>query len=284
LSKKSIIFLGTASSIPNLQRFTQSIAVCSTRDCVLLDAGEGVQIRLASAGIDHRSVKIVALSHIHGDHIHGLLPFIESLAMKISSQRSESRFILKVVAPRSLCRYLSNTLNIIKVGDIDKVVYIDCIEAGPASRDGVFIESPGKDIVLLPIPVDHGLEESYGYFIKVKLSKNILSIYYSGDGICREQCLKILKMLKPLLIIHEATFLDYVDEKMRAIESYHSTVSDAAKIANEVGAHILILTHMSARYRDDELKDFISRAKRIFTGEVFVAEDLAKIPLDFIKL
>jgi len=284
LTRRSIVFLGTASSIPNPQRFTQSIAICGSRDCILLDAGEGVQIRLASVGIDHRDVKIVALSHIHGDHIYGVLPFIESLAMKISSQKNVSTTTLRIVAPKNVCRYLLNSIDVIKMGGMDKVLSLECIEAGFLSKEGLFVESPNKDIAVYPVPVDHCLEEAYGYFVKIKLGKVELGVYYSGDGVCREQCLNILKILKPSIVIHEATFLDYADDEARAVESCHSTVSNAAQVASNINAKVLILTHISARYRGDELRDFISRARKIFSGEVYIAQDLSKIPLDFINV
>jgi len=284
LTKKQIIFLGTTASIPSIERFTQSIAICGSKECVLLDAGEGMQIRLSSAGIDHRRVKIIAITHIHGDHVHGLLPFIESLGLKISSQKTAERYTLKIIAPLNLCKYLYTALDIIKVGYQDENLEIQCAEARHLYQYDTFITSPSREFSLIPIPVEHGYGETYGYYVKTEVKKNTLGLFYSGDGVCGRVCIEKLKVAKPNIIIHEATFLDYPMDRARAYESMHSTVWEAANLAEEVGASLLVLTHISARYRDEDLRDYVSRARRVFRGDVVIAEDLAKIPLNIIQI
>lgn len=284
MTKKYVLFLGTAASIPSIERFTQSIAICGSKECVLLDAGEGVQIRLSRASVDHRRIKIIAITHVHGDHIHGLLPFIESLGLKISSQKTTEKYTLKIIAPSNLCKYLYTALDIIKVGHQDENLEIQCIEAKHLHQYDTFIVSPSSEFSLIPIPVEHGYGETYGYYIKTEVKKSILGLFYSGDGICGKVCIEKLKTAKPNIIIHEATFLDYSVDRARAYESMHSTVWEAANLAEEVGASLLVLTHISARYRDEDLRDFVSRARRVFRGDVVIAEDLAKIPLNITQV
>lgn len=276
--KKSIIFLGTAASAPQQNRFTQSIAICGSRECVLLDVGEGAQIRLLSAGIDHRRIDIVSVTHIHGDHIHGLLPLIESLRMKLTTQKTPEKHILKVLAPIDFCRYLDVALDNI-ITEPDKHLEIICIDAETLNTSGSFVESSSGEIRVVPIPVEHGIDKAYGCYVSIDIGKNVLGLFYSGDGLCNQICMERLKQLKPSVLIHEATFLDYLDDSTKARESRHSTVYEAAKLAREVGALVLILTHISARYSEIHLRDFVSRARRIFQGSIIIAEDLAKIPL-----
>jgi len=284
LTKNCIIFLGTSASIPQKNRFTQGVAICGSKDCIVVDSGEGMQIRINEAGIDHRHVKLIAISHSHGDHVHGLLPFIESLKMKLESQKFYEKFVLTIVSPQDLCKYLNSSLDLfgIRYGD---TLSISCIDSKQLFQKKEYVSTPSGDVNILPLPVRHGeLENAYGFYIEVNLKKRNIGIFYSGDGVCRDLCLDELRKLKPVIIIHEATFLDYSKDSSRAYESGHATVYEASLLATEVNAYVLVLTHFSARYDKADFSDFISRARRVFSGEIHIAEDLAKIPLDILDL
>lgn len=244
-----------------------------------------MQIRLSAAGIDHRMVKLLAITHTHGDHIHGLLPFIESLELKISTQKEKKAgdmFRLKIVAPESFCKYLGLALGIIK-GEGLKELDVVCIEAKKAYMDGNGVETPGGEIKVVPIPTRHGVSESYGYYVALSTRRRVVGVFYSGDGVCENVCKNRVKQLKPLIVIHEATFLDYPEDRVKAYEKAHATLYEASTLANDVGASALVLTHISTRYDEEDLYDFVSRARRLFRGDIFIAKDLAKIPLNILS-
>lgn len=284
LTKNCIIFLGTSASIPQKNKFTQSIAICALKECVILDAGEGMQIRMSEIGIDHRMIKLIAISHAHGDHVHGLLPFIETLKMKLVSQKINKNNVLNIVAPLQLCTYINNFLKFFRIED-ENILKIMCIDAQNLWQRKEKICTPSGEISVLPLRVEHGdLEEAYGFYVELLMKKKSVNIFYSGDGMCGDRCLEDLIKLKPSIIIHEATFLDYPEDRIKAYSSGHATVYEAAVLATKVNAYVLILTHISARYSKNDVNDFIARTRKVFQGEVFVAEDLAKIPLDLLNL
>jgi ribonuclease Z len=59
---------------------------------------------------------------------------------------------------------------------------------------------------------------------------------------------------------HEATFME--SERNKAVDTFHTTASDAARIAKLANAGKLLIGHFSARYR--ELDALLGEARAIF--------------------
>ncbi len=95
-------------------------------------------------------------------------------------------------------------------------------------------------------------------------------IVYTGDTRPSKNLVKFAENAD--LLIHDATFDDELWERAR--EDGHSTPSQAAETAKKAGAKWLVLTHISARYRDPSL--LLEQARNIFPS-VDLAEDFMKI-------
>jgi len=76
------------------------------------------------------------------------------------------------------------------------------------------------------------------------------------------------------LVVCESTFLSR-DADLAAGYG-HLTAAQAARIASETGARLLVLTHFSQRYTDDA--EFAAEAAEIFP-DVVVARDLDRVPV-----
>jgi ribonuclease Z len=99
-------------------------------------------------------------------------------------------------------------------------------------------------------------------------------IVYTGDTGPSKAIIELAKNSD--LLIHEATFENEMEE--RALEDGHSTPNIAAKTAKAANVKRLILTHISARYKNVNM--LVQQAKKIFTN-TDVAEDFLKIDLPF---
>ena len=87
----------------------------------------------------------------------------------------------------------------------------------------------------------HHCFQSYG--VRIHAVKG-WSLVYSGDT---RPCPQLVRLGKDAtILIHEATFDDNKPEE--AIKKRHSTISEAVKVAQDMNAHKLILTHFSQRY------------------------------------
>jgi len=97
-------------------------------------------------------------------------------------------------------------------------------------------------------------------------------IVYTGDTGPSEKIGKLAEFAD--LLIHEATFEDEMEE--RAIEDGHSTPSIAANIAKVADVKRLVLTHISARYKNANI--LLQQAKKTFFN-TDLAEDFMRLEL-----
>ncbi|MEJ2272072.1 MAG: ribonuclease Z [Candidatus Bathyarchaeota archaeon] len=102
------------------------------------------------------------------------------------------------------------------------------------------------------------------------------TIVYTGDTGPSEKIVKLAKNAD--LLIHEATFDD--EMKQRAIEDGHSTPSIAAETAKQACVKQLIITHISARYKNANI--LLEQAKKIFKNTE-VAKDFMELELPYIE-
>jgi ribonuclease Z len=81
-----------------------------------------------------------------------------------------------------------------------------------------------------------------------------------GDTRLCEASIKLAQHVD--VVVHEATFA--LNNQDLANQYFHSTTLDAANIAREAGAKVLILTHFSSRYQEEDLPILLKEAQTIF--------------------
>ncbi|BCU68543.1 ribonuclease Z [Sulfolobales archaeon HS-7] len=284
----SIIFLGTGGGAPSKYRKLPAVFVRVEGVGILLDAGEGVQERLSEASISPMDIDVLAISHMHGDHVLGVTGLLET--MGLLGRKKE----LVIIGPRTIQDFIESSSS----GTFFKPQFDIRFQSS--------LET--KEFSITPFPTCHTIE-SQGYIIrtrdKIKIDINKakelgisdwnlfrkiktgyhadispstveyitykikgISIAYTGDT---RYCSEVLQNVKGVnLLIHDSTFLD----EETAAEFGHSTSRDAAKAALNASVGMLALIHISSRYHDTT--PLLTEAKRIFPRTI-LPEDLSKL-------
>lgn len=302
-----MIFLGTAASIPTDQRALPSVVVRRKNEVFMFDCGEGVQRQMVRARVGFHKRMRVFVSHMHGDHVLGLPGVLQSMSLL---DRREKLWVYGPVGIQAFIEAIRETVQFVLTFPVEICEIADnCVVCDEkeyyveAMRTAHVIPSFGYALVEKPrlgrfdvekakrlgVPegplwskLQHGksVKSVGGKVVKpgqvVGRARPGLKIAYSGDTRPTRRFVKIAKGAD--LLVHEATLMDEL--AARAKRDGHSTPSQAAEVAKKAGVKRLILTHVSARYRD--VQAMLKEARKVFPNTA-VAEDFMTIELSQIE-
>jgi len=302
-----VVFLGTAGSIPTLKRSLPAIAVQRKGELILFDSGEGVQRQMIRAGIGfHRKTKVF-ITHMHGDHVLGLPGLFQTMSLLDRERKLEvygpSGIRAFVEAIQQTVQFtLTFPIEVFEIEDAGVVckereyevhaIWVDHVISSLAyaltekPRPGKFHPEKARSLEVPEGPLwsklQHGsaVELPNGRVVKpdkvLDPPRSGRKIVYTGDTRPIENLAEFAESAD--LLIHEATFDDDLWERAR--EDGHSTPGQAAGTAKKAGTKRLVLTHISARYKESSL--LLEQAKKVFP-RVEVAEDFVKISIPYIE-
>lgn len=302
-----VVFLGTAGSIPTPTRALPAIAIQRKGELIMFDCGEGIQRQMIQAKVGFHRKNKVFITHMHGDHVLGLPGMLQTMSLL---DRKEKLKVYGPVGIQAFIEAINTTVQFtltfpVAVTEIDEanVVFEDKEYQIYAFKTDHVVPSFGYALIEKPRPgrfnpekanvldVPEGkLWSQLQYGKKVKLAdgrvidpKQVMGaprqgrkIVYSGDTRPAKSLTEIARNAD--LLIHEATFDDELLE--RAQEDGHSTPSHVAEIAKNAQVKRLVLTHISARYKNAQI--LLEQARKIFPN-VDLAEDFMKIEIPLLK-
>ncbi|MGB4869550.1 MAG: ribonuclease Z [Candidatus Promineifilaceae bacterium] len=293
-----LIFLGTSSSAPSVQRGLSGHIIMHRQYRFLLDCGEGTQRQILHSGLGFKRLNKVLLTHSHLDHILGLGGLISTLA------RWENLENIDIYGGRATLKRVSDLLFkvVFPGGHTPLDINLITLEPGVIMEDDKF--------VLSAFPVSHRGPDCFGFVFEEKerrpflddqaaalgvpvgpergllvrgqtitlsdgrtihpddvLGETIPGVKYihTGDVGRTDTLLEICRNADTLVI--EST---YVEEEAEMAQQFgHMTAARAATLARDAGVKSLILTHLSRRYFE---RDVRREAQAIFPNTA-VARD-----------
>ena len=85
-------FLGTGAGLPAKFRNTQSFVfdfMQELKECWMFDCGEATQHQILKTNIKPTKIKRIFISHLHADHVLGLIGFLSSRSFLLDKKESE---------------------------------------------------------------------------------------------------------------------------------------------------------------------------------------------------
>ncbi len=288
-----VTILGSGSAQPVAGKHHSAHVLNVHEQFYLIDCGEGTQSRMLRAGISPLRLNAVFISHMHGDHLFGLLPMISTLGLL------GRHTPLHLFGPKPLdeildfqLRYLDTQLpfqvqfhevntrihscvyenKVMEVWSIPLRHRVPCAgylfrEKNPplnirkeiVDRYGLGIAQcvaakRGEDI---DIETDHGKQTLPNTEITYRPYEP-RSYAYLSDTLYSAKAASLVQGVD--LLYHEATFAD--TDRALARQTGHSTTLQAAKAALTAEAKQLLIGHFSARYKNDET--MAAEARTIF--------------------
>ena len=296
-----LVFLGTAGAQPTVDRGLTCICLEIEAEVLMFDAGEGAQLSYLKSGLGWNKKMKIFVTHLHGDHCIGILGLLQTMTMQ---NRTEP---LEIYGPKGIEEFIAANIKVLNFG-LSFPVMITSIEeekvvdektysvfsckadhSVPAysylfeekDKPGRFNTEKAKQLGIPEGKLWNQLQNGHEIKVGDKIVKpsEVLGekrpgkkIGISGDTRPTKELEEFFKNCNYLSF--DSTFLDELKDK--AIETHHSTAKEAATLAKNANVENLILTHFSARYKDESV--LVDEAKTIH-GSVIGAKDLLEIEI-----
>lgn len=292
----ALTFLGTSASVPSAERNHPALLVEAAGKRILIDCGEGTQRQLLRSGAGFRRLDRILLTHGHFDHVLGIPGLFSTLGLRQNSSvmtihggTGTLDIVVRVLAglwgagraPIPVEFAALTEGQVIDAGEFT----IDCFPIRHRDTDsfGFSFQSPARRHLLSdrlaalgvpdgpmrgelaegrPVVIDGRTIDPEDVLGPPSGGRKLVVI---GDTETTDGLSKCVADADMLVI--EATFLDR--DASTARDYGHLTAAEAASFAAANNVKQLVLTHLSGRYRDEEI---LAEAAKIFPNSRIAAD------------
>lgn len=252
-----IQFLGTSGHGITLDRNLVSVLIDQQ---ILIDCGEGCTKTLYQQQIPLKKLKAVFISHIHSDHVIGLVSLLCQL-----SYYDHALPTLQIYMPVGMKSRFETVLEQLYYAYVPHIFKFTITELPLECISPVKLEFDTSSYEISWIQSRH---HPICYAFRFNNS-----VVLSGDSSPHPKIGSFAKNCD--LLIHEGTFPDGMSEVAHKVN--HSTPSEIAVMAAENNVKRLIFYHVpNLAQKDEEL--YLAQSRKIFS-QVSVAHDLDRIQI-----
>lgn len=291
--------LGCGSAKPTARHQPSSTVLEHRGTLYMIDCGEGAQRNFQIQHLKFSRLRHIFLTHLHGDHVLGLPGLISTMGLggnggKITIHTfEEGKNILS-----EMIDFFSPQLSFELEFDVIK------------PEEKIILETPSLIVRTVPLrhrvpTVGYIFEEKNGprHIIRDMIDFHQVPVasirdikegadYVKPDGSVIPNAMltrpgtpgkkyahisdtmyipSLANKIGPVdLLLHETTYL--MSDEGKARERFHSTAAQAASVARDAGAKLLLTSHYSSSIKDENL--ILNEAKEIFPNSMLNYEGL----------
>lgn len=252
-----VTILGSGAALPIGARRCSAQVLNIGGFKLLIDCAEATQDRIRYNHLKLQSINTIVISHLHGDHFFGLPGLLSTMHL---CGRTEA---VTVVAPVGARQVIETTFELTgnHIGFEVEWVEMDFDE-------GCRRVFENQRCTVDAFPLDHSVPD-YGFRIteRPRNAATPLVYAYCCDTAYDERILPYIAGADLLCL--ECTFSN--EYERLAAERKHLTAGQAGRMARLAGVRQLLLTHISARFREPDL--LLNQAREEFPNTLIAADN-----------
>jgi ribonuclease Z len=291
-----VVFLGTGAAVPTRERSLPSVMVLVSGCRYLIDCGEGAQRQLLLCGLGWRAPDAILITHVHLDHIVGLIGYLATLArmghdkpIAVHVPPGSESTVEGMLRPLKLggmidLRHSHLTLPNLPRGSVSwfRLTHgeVPCRGYSFSVGGGWHLSAEAlRKLGVPPGPLRRRLAEGEGVVLPSGVrvlpeqvrgdSRSVARVAVAGDCGSWEELAE--RVRGAILLVGEATYLERDNELARA--NGHLTTVDLTNAAAQAGVRWLVATHLSQRYSREE---YLSELRQGFP-QSYLAEDCLSV-------
>ncbi|SEO01805.1 RNAse Z [Flavobacterium sp. CF108] len=267
----------------------------------LIDCGEGTQVQLRKNKIKFSKINHIFISHLHGDHLYGLIGTISTFSLLgrttdlhiYGPKGIKELILLQLKLTESWTTYnlffheLESKESEVIFEDNRVIVKTIPLKHRVYTNGYLFQEKPGERKLNVEAAQHYNIHTAY--YQKIKNGGNVtlddgtvieneklsfdpipaMSYAFCSDTVYNEDVIPIIENAD--VLYHESTFLE--SEAPLAQKTLHSTAKEAARIALKANVKHLVLGHYSTRY--DGIERFKEEAEEVFSNVILGDDGLS---------
>jgi len=243
-----LIVVGSGTGVPSLKRGSPGYGLRAGGRLVFLDLGPGVLRAMLRYDLNFSEIDVLALTHLHPDHVADLVPFLFATRYALGYSRKEPFHLLAARGFSAFYGHLKKAFG----GWVEPPPgLMQLHELDPQGREEVVFE----EMVIKSAATNH-TDHSLAYRVEAEGK----ALVYSGDTDESDSLVELAKGADLLVLECANPF------KVPG----HLTPPEAGRLAARAGVPRLVLSHF---YPPCDEVDIVALAATEFSGEIIKAED-----------
>ncbi len=267
---RELVMLGTGNAMVTHCYNTCFFLRLDSGEIFLTDAGggNGILRQMEEAEADWKRLHHMFVTHGHTDHVLGVIWVIRKIATLMNQGKYDGNFHIYChdVVKDMLETMTRLTLKKKDLAQLGSRILLQEVKDGESVSFG--------ELTLTAFDILSTKAKQFGYELKFADGMRFTCL---GDEPYNEHAKQYAEGTDWLL--SEAFCLYGAREVFRPYEKNHSTVKEASELAAELNVKNLLLYHTEDKDMAHRKANYTKEAMHYYQGNIFVPEDLEKIPL-----